>query len=348
MYDIKEINGENFLIELCRKTQKKYAIEAENKEEVLEWQQKTKAALIEMLGINRLVSDDAPAELVGSVKLDGYRRDKYVIPTAEKLKMPFYVLVPDKCNGKVVIALHGHGTYGKEGIAGLLPEEIKYDEGKHRKFAVDLAERGYIAVCPDLFGSGERISGFSDNKAKSICDLLNNSLISLGYSLQAVICFELMKLTRFALTLKENKFDKAASCGFSGGGLFSLWLVAICDDIDMGIVSGYFHTLKDTCLQSNKCSCNFVPDLWASIDCGELAALAAPKPLYIEGGNKDNLNGKSGLDSVFAQHNAARGAYYYLGCADDLQLVICDGAHQWYGSGFDFLDEHYNKNTEEK
>ncbi len=343
MYKADEINGERFLLDLCCKAEKLCELKADNLQQLGEWKKLTRTEILKALGCGSLKPCNEKPMLTESLSFGSYRRDKYILPTAENLKMPLYVLVPNQCNGKVIIAIHGHGCYGKEGVVGNMPMEIAQVPSNDVKFALELAERGYIAVCPDLLGSGERITGLCENKSKSVCDLLNNTLTALGLSLQGVSLFELIKLTEFALTVKENKFGRAGCLGFSGGGFFSLLLAGMCDNIDMAVVSGYFHTQSDTCLQSNKCGCNFAANMWNIADCGELAALAAPKPLYIECGNEDKLHGRSGVDSVYKQLKTAEKAYSLYNKKDNLSLVLCDGGHRWYSSCYEFLNQALNR-----
>jgi dienelactone hydrolase len=180
--------------------------------------------------------------------------------------------------------------------------------------------------------------GFDVDKRGSMCDLLNNTLLALGLSLQGVILSELEKAVDFALSLEQNKYDKIGCCGFSGGGLFTLLLTALCDKVEAAAVSGYFHTMSDTVLQSNKCGCNFSPNLWKIADCGVMASLVAPRPLYIELGADDKLNGRSGLDSVYTQLETAKSAYRLYDEDDSLRLTLCNGGHRWYGTSYDFMD----------
>lgn len=340
MYTESEINGENFLLDLCSKTEKKCTFDAKDTESFQLWKESTRKSLFNVLGCNKIKDDTSGAELISSEKFEGYRRDKYILPTAKKLKMPLYVLVPDEGCGKVFIALHGHGSYGKEGIVGHHIKDREADPNTNGEYGLELVRQGYIAVCPDILGSGERAIGILEEPtARSACDILNNTLVALGLSLQGVVLYELLKLVDFALPIKENRYEKLGVCGFSGGGLFSMWLAAMSDKVDVAVVSGYFHSQKDTCLQSNKCGCNFVPDFWNTADMGELAALSAPKPLYIELGSGDLLNGRSGLEGVYGQLDTAKRAYDIFNSSDNLRLQLCDGMHRWYGSCYPFLNE---------
>lgn len=342
MYNSGEINGEDFLLDLCAHTDMKYAFKAESQEEYFKWKEEAEKGILDILGVDRIKPSQLKAELVDSSETEEYRLDKYILPTAYKLKMPLYVLVPHKNNGKVFVAIHGHGVYGKEGLTGRLPEEIKGGARKKIPFALEMVKEGYITVCPDLLGSGERITGLAEDKSKSVCDLLNNALTALGLTLQGVIIYELIQLVDFALDLKENRYKKVGVCGFSGGGVFAFTLSALCNKVDAVYSSGYFHGRSDTCLQSNKCGCNFAPDLWLTADMGELAAMIAPRPLFIEIGNRDILNGRSGLEGVKNELEKAKKAYALFNKEDNLKLEAGEGGHGWYGLGYGFLRDKLN------
>lgn len=340
MYTDSEISGESFLLNLCKKAGKKCAFDAKDKDSFALWKKNTRESLYDCLGYYKIKGDSSTAELVSRETFSDYRRDKYILPTAENLKMPVYVLVPNETCGKVFIALHGHGSYGKEGIVGNHISGREAAENSNGEYGLELVRQGYITVCPDILGSGERASSLLEEPtARSACDLLNNALIALGMSLQTVVLFELTRLVEFSLSLKENKYKNVGVCGFSGGGLFSMWLTAMSDKVDIAVVSGYFHSQKDTCLQSNKCGCNFVPNFWLTADMGELAALAAPKPLYIELGSQDLLNGRSGLKGVYEQLGTAQKAYALFNAEQNIRLTLCDGMHKWYGSCYPFINK---------
>lgn len=68
------------------------------------------------------------------------------------------------------------------------------------------------------------------------------------------------------------------------------------------------------------------------MDIGDIAALIAPRPLLVETGTEDPLNGKSGLDNVFPQIAQTRRAYRLLGAEDYLYHDVFEGGHQWHGA----------------
>jgi hypothetical protein len=90
------------------------------------------------------------------------------------------------------------------------------------------------------------------------------------------------------------------------------------------------------------CSCNYVPHLWEYTDMGDLAALIAPRPLIIESGDKDGLNGASGLDNVYPQLAIARAAYKLFDAEDKVVHNVFHGDHRWYGGKtYDDIDRFF-------
>jgi hypothetical protein len=97
-------------------------------------------------------------------------------------------------------------------------------------------------------------------------------------------------------------------------------------------VSGYFYGYKDSLLRMNQnCSCNYVPGLWQTADLGDIGALLAPRPLFIETGSHDPLNGERGIVNVTEQLAITQQAYELLGVRDHVAHTVFDGEHRWDG-----------------
>ena len=67
-------------------------------------------------------------------------------------------------------------------------------------------------------------------------------------------------------------------------------------------------------------------------DMGDIAALIAPRPLLVETGTMDPLNGASGLDNVRSQMEIVRGAYRLLEAEDLVEHDVFEGEHRWHGA----------------
>lgn len=307
-----------------------------------EWRNSAVKEIKALTGFDTMSACDFDAVVEEKTELEDFNREKVVINTQKNVKMPFYVLRPKgKDLKKAIIAVHGHGSDGKNTLAGVIKDGIreKFDLFNYN-YAMDLVKKGFTVYVPDLCGSGDRREekqGGDENITKTSCNDLNFALISVGKSLAGVILFDLTRLIDYIE--KDTNAEKIGCVGFSGGGLYTLLLSAIDERIDMAVVSGYFHGYRDTILENNFCGCNFIPKLWTKLDCGDFGAMLAPRRLIIETGNEDSLNGKRKIENVYPQLEITKKAYKLYDKEDNVKLFICNGGHKWYGSAYSELEK---------
>ena len=97
------------------------------------------------------------------------------------------------------------------------------------------------------------------------------------------------------------------------------------------MISGYLYGFKDSLLELNgNCSCNYVPGLWNALDMGDIASLIAPRPLVIQSGRADHLNGPRGIVNAEEQVEIVRKAYGLNGAAECLVHRCYEGGHQFH------------------
>ncbi|WP_274652772.1 alpha/beta hydrolase family protein [Paenibacillus humicola] len=319
---------------------------ADNPEQFEAWRREARSTLRQVAGIDKLEACELLPELLESEQLDGYRRDKVIIQTEPDVWMPMFILVPDGTvpgsdRRPAFIVPHGHGSGGKYGTAGAdeIPpiRERLARFGGRTPFAVQLVREGYIVFCPDARGAGERREWMRQSESDedftgNTCREINHMAISLGRSLAGMMAWDLMRLTDYIGTRDDCDPARIGCGGMSGGGMQTLWLAALDDRIRCAVVSGYFYGFHDSLLKlPHNCGCNFVPNLWRHFDAADFAALIAPRPLLIESGTSDPLNGENGLSNVYPQVESARAAYRLLGEEDRLVHHVFEGGHQWNG-----------------
>jgi dienelactone hydrolase len=344
------------LLNLYKEQGRKYGLKAQNVSEFEIWKNKVREKLKEISGISKMKSCELSCKLISSTRLNGYRRDKVIIQTEPGVWMPLYILIPEGIKEgekrACVIAAHGHGGAGKESAAGVTDrkdiseriEKYNYDYG------LKFVQQGYVVFCSDARGSGERREAkeqgdSSEAVFSTSCYDLNNAAISIGQSLIGMCTWDLMRLIDFIETLDYCDKASIACCGFSGGGLQALWLSALEDRISCSIISGYYHGFRDSILKTHFCGCNFVPHLWEYADIGDMGALIAPRPLLIENGKQDRLNGERGLVDVNEQVEITRSAFELFNKDENLHFHVFDGGHIWNGEkSISFLDEHLRRN----
>src|SRR5579859_6556016 len=95
--------------------------QAQSRSEAEAWQKSLRETITRLLGGKPDMSGDFDPHVIESVKEEGYTREKIVIQMQPGEYMPCYILIPDKVSGahKPIIALHGHGTWGAQGIIGV-------------------------------------------------------------------------------------------------------------------------------------------------------------------------------------------------------------------------------------
>ena len=64
---------------------------------------------------------------------------------------------------------------------------------------------------------------------------------------------------------------------------------------------------------------------------GDLGALIAPRPVFIETGDADSLNGKRGVENVREQVAITRRAYALFDAEDAVVHHVFPGEHKWCG-----------------
>lgn len=339
-----------------------HACNARDTDSFFSWKEESRSHLKKLLGLSRLekfVADAPPfscePELLQSVQEDGCTRHKLRIQTLPGVFMPFYMLVPDSLSAseshRAMIALPAHGA-SKESVAGVLSSpgvREKLERSPGENYGQIFAERGYIVICPDPPGFGERqepvsiedatfLGSQSPDPFDSSCKNLTMTAEALGLTFAGLVLWDLMRLVDCIAALPCVDSDRIGCCGFSGGGLDTLWLAAMDDRIRLAIISGYLHSVGGSILETHLCTCNFVPGLWLNYDLCDIAALIAPRPAFYENGSHDILNGPDGIDDPLRQYHRLRQIYRLLGKEDAVSHKSSDGPHMWYGLGYDFAD----------
>jgi len=329
-------------------------------------------------------------ECLEKVDYEEYTREKYILEVECEVYMPFYKLIPKK-NKKdhILIALHGHGAYGKDGVAGVLTDhKVKEVERYNTDYGLQMVKEGFTVYCPEARGFGERREFLEQGdeltqQNKSSCNSLNFTAIAMGMTLVGMWVWDLMRLIdyikgedsrKFKSTLENEMpilFDNAkgnneegnntignntignntlGACnksynrinldviGFSGGGLQALFLSALDERVNKTVISGYYHSYRDSILRTNQCGCNFIPGLYKYLEIGDIGALIAPRPLFIESGYEDKLNGPRGILDVKEQVQITQRAYEIFNRKENLIHKIHPAGHRWNGEGIvDFL-----------
>lgn len=330
-----------YMKQLYDRTRREYRFQAETLEQFSDWKARTRGRLREIIGLDcctRAETEDA--KLLKETDKGTYLQQYWTLQTEPGVYVPFYILRP-KADGPrpLILNPHGHGG-GKEKTLGDLSKADVRERyrGGDKTFAVTMAERGYVVVCPDARGAGERRE--RDQQGEDLKKLQENShlellKIGIGFGIAPIgwLVWDLMRLLDFMEKQPYVDAARIAAAGMSGGGHQSLWLGALDDRVRVIVTSGYFYGMKEALLEMpENCPCNYVPNIWKTVDMGDIGALLAPRPFLVESGTCDLLNGKSGIENVYSQVDIARKAYRLFGKGDMPVHSVHGGGHVWMGT----------------
>lgn len=311
------------------------------------WKSRVRNILKDLIGLEHMETCPLNPQLLEKTQLkDGIIREKVLIQVEPEVWMPMYILIPPKKQEgkqKCFLAPPGHLGAGKYSVAGRY--DIPAVEEKIRLFHYDygmqLAKRGYVALCNDNRGFGERREAAlqkeeEDAFLNSTCFHLAHMAEPLGQTVIGMSVWDLMRMLDYIEERGEWDTSSAGCLGFSGGGMQTLWLAALDDRIHHAGISGYFYGYRDSLLKLNgNCNCNYVPHLWEHVDMGDIGALIAPRPVMIQSCRADKLNGENGLANVYSQMEILRQAYRLYDAEDKIFHDICDGGHCFHEEHLD-------------
>ncbi|MBQ7680123.1 MAG: hypothetical protein IJT34_09790 [Butyrivibrio sp.] len=306
-----------------------------------QWRRQSRETLTKLLGLDRMERCAHEAVIDETVELaDGIRREHLILQVEPGIHMTAYLLIPREVDPerRVMLALPGHMGAGKYSVAGC--KEIPAVADAIARFNYDygwrMARKGYVTVCPDCRGFGERRDEAlqSDEEAAFMgctCFHLSHMAEGLGETVCGMNAWDEIRLIDY---LEERgaaegwHTGRYGCLGFSGGGMQTLWLAAMDERVDHVLISGYLYGYRDSLLVLNgNCSCNYVPGLWTHFDMGDIASLIAPGRLFIQSCRDDDLNGPRGLVNVEEQMVIIRNAYRLLDAEERVTHDIRPGGH---------------------
>lgn len=322
-------------------TYRPFAFRAQSSKEYTKWKKDFKPLLERLLGFQNMSFCDPDIAILSFEDMGDYTREKLLITTEPGIKMPFYLLKPKHVALKekfpIMIAPHGHESNGKNAVCGndMGSQEIKNTIRKYNyDYGIQFVKEGFIVFCPDARGFGERAEKYTQNQQsllESSCAYLNAMAYPLGLNVTGMWTWDLMRLLDYALTRNDVDVSRINCAGLSGGGLQTLWFGAMDERVKTMIISGYFYGYKQSILEEHHCSCNYVPELWNYADIGDVAALLANRNVFIETGDKDEINGREGLRNVTSQVEIVKGAARLLDNQKNVTHHVFSGPHKWCG-----------------
>jgi dienelactone hydrolase len=308
-----------------------------------EWQTALRTKLAELVGGFPSVRAPLRPLIVDTRVFPGYRREKIVFDSRPGVSVLAYLLLPTSTQtpAATVICIPGHGR-GVDDIVGIDEQgrERTDKPGYEHDFAIQVVEAGMAAVAIEPMGFGCRRDALNAVQGLShkACEPTAGGALMMGETLIGWRVWDVMRAVDYIATRPELDAGRVGCTGISGGGTATLFSAALEPRIRAAMVSGYLNTFRDSIGSLAHCVDNYVPGILNWAEMHDIAGLIAPRPLFVESGEKDNIFPIASSVESFKQ---VREIYRVFQAADRVEQEVFPGEHSFWGKrGIPFLARH--------
>ena len=322
------------------------------------WQKTARPRVFEQLFYSP-PSVPANPTVISRIDRGDYIEEYFTFQTTPELRVPAYVLIPSKAKlpAPALVVLHDHGGFylwGKEKVVAVTDEhpvltafKLQYYGG--RSIASELASRGYVVITIDMFYWGERrmlldedppsyrqrqpmtkeeIDAFNRRSSQNE-QLVARSLFTAGASLPGVLLWDDIRTLEYLASRPEVDAQRIGCIGLSVGGYRSFHLAAMDERIkaavDVGWMTAFAPTIRRHVI--NTVGLTFhIPGLYRYLDLPDLAALIAPRSVFVINGSKDSLFPPQGVAAAFRKIEEC---FAKAGVPERQRCRLYDAPHQF-------------------
>ncbi len=315
---------------------------AQDRKQTEAWQKRLRAKVSELVGGFPAERADLRSQTLEVREFPAYRREKFIFQSKPGLYVLAYLLTP-KTQGPfaTVVCAPGHGR-GVDDIVGI--DEHGKDRtdkaGYQHDFALQVVEHGMAAVAIEQMAFGCRRDPRTRKRGlgNSACQPTAGAALLLGQTMIGWRVYDVMRTIDWIETRKELDSKRVGCMGISGGGTCTTFSAALEPRIRAAMISGYLNTFRDSILSLSHCIDNYVPGILNWAEMYDVAGLIAPRPLFVESGEKDDI---FPLQASLASFARVKKVYEVFGAADLAQQETFDGPHSFWGvKGLPFLARH--------
>lgn len=316
-----------------------------SKKETLDWQKRLRPKVQELIGGLPASRPPLAAMTLEKKEFKGYTREKLVFTSQPGVQVLAYLLTPAEAASKgpvpVVICVPGHGR-GVDDIVGIDSQgrDRTRKDGYQHDFAVQVVERGgmaALAIEPMAFGCRRDAATKKKGLGTAACQPAAGAALLFGETMIAWRVWDVMRAIDWIETRPRQLDASRVGCmGISGGGTCTVFAAALEPRIRAAMVSGYMNTFRDSILSIAHCMDNYVPGILNWCEMYDVAGLIAPRPLFIESGDRDSI---FPIAASRESYGKVRRIYEALGAVDAVGHEVFEGEHSFHGKrGIPFLE----------
>lgn len=251
-------------------------------------------------------------QLISSIEQDNYTIHSLIFQSLPGLYVPASLYVPKgKGPFPAILNSHGHWPPGRR-------SEIV------QRTAHMLASNGYVCLCIDAMGSGERGRAHEHEYHGAN---LGSALLDLGTPLMGIQLLENSRAIDLLCSLPEVDPERIGATGASGGGNQTMWLAAMDLRIKAAVPVVSVGTFRAYIMNSN-CVCELHPNGLLHFEEGQLLQIMAPKAIKIISALKDG-NAAFNAHQMLKSFRIAKEAFARQGVPERIDYELFDEPHSY-------------------
>ena len=321
-----------------------------------DWTSRVRARLGDLLRSDLWPSSPLVISVGDREQGEGFVRERIEFEAGPLFSGSAYLLIPEPFKRPVpgILCLHGHGGYmaGKDMVAGVVethPIARECAAALNYGYGVQLAQAGFVTLCPDAFNFGERLFAKHRWTERHVCNDYAQDLQLYGYNLIGITVGTNVRLIDYLLARPEVSPGGVGCVGLSYGGIQAVFTMAMDERIQAGVVSGALHSMADLKAVPGGgaiCSAQIVPGMLEWFDFDDLARSLAPRPVFYELMQRDCCFDFRSSRAVYEQ---VAGVYRALGVPERTCLESPDTDHRYSGVNVpEFLKRNLGPESETK
>ena len=316
---------------------------ARTRPEAEQWQRELATKITELVGGFPTARAPLRPQLLESRSFAAYRREKVVFDSRPGVSVLAYVLTPSRGTPRlpVMICVPGQGR-GVDDIVGIDDQgRDRTDKaGYQHDFALQVVEAGLAAVAIEPMGFGCCRDALNAQRglAQKGCEPIAGGALMLGQTVIGWRVWDIMRTLDYIATRPDLDASRAGCMGISGGGTATLFAAALEPRLKVAMVSGYLNTFRDSIGSLAHCVDNYVPGILNWAEMHDVAGLVAPRPLFVESGEKDRI---FPVQASVESFRAVRDIYKVFGAEDRIEQEVFPDEHTFWGKrGIPFVVRH--------
>jgi dienelactone hydrolase len=322
---------------------RRLAFRAATRAQAQAWQRRLRTKLVDLVGGFPAERTALRPTTLETRAFPGYRREKVVFDSRPGVSVLAYVLLPDaaKTPAPTMICVPGHGR-GVDDIVGIddRGRDRTDKSGYQHDFAIQVAEAGMAAVAIEPMGFGCRRDPENARQglARKACEPVAGGALMVGQTMIGWRVWDVMRTMDYIATRPELDAARVGCMGISGGGTATLFSAALEPRVRVAMVSGYLNTFRDSVGSLAHCIDNYVPGILNWAEMYDIAGLIAPRPLFVESGERDNI---FPIQASVESFKRVREIYGVFGASDRIEQEVFPDEHAFWGKrGIPFLARH--------